>query len=363
MKSSTSNKFKNQVVKIFWITVAWTIISVNNFFFGYSTLKGFNCDLGDLDPTVFFYSSILTGLLAGIIGGSGVVLLWEGWLRTKNYGVALVNIFWSYCLIYLAVDILTNLYRFSHELGLSFFSSQVWEKVLIGLLSIETLYSFVSWLVIVLVTLIVLQVNDKYGPGIFASFLLGRYFQPKREERIFMFLDLRSSTTIAEKLGEERYFSFIKDVFKDVTPAIIYAKGEIYQYVGDEIVVSWKMNKGIENANCLQCFFEVQLALRRQSAYYEKNYDGITPEFKAGLHYGYVMAGEIGVVKRDIAFSGDVLNTAARIQSKCNELGVNILLSKFLLDKLALKPNLFNPQRIGDMVLRGKQQKVMLYTV
>ena len=67
-----------------------------------------------------------------------------------------------------------------------------------------------------------------------------------------MFLDLRSSTAIAEKLGEERYFNFIKDVFKDVTPAIIYAKGEIYQYVGDEIVVSWKMNNGIENANCLQ---------------------------------------------------------------------------------------------------------------
>lgn len=79
-----------------------------------------------------------------------------------------------------------------------------------------------------MITLIILQVNDKYEPGVFSSFLLGQYFQLKREERIFMFLDLRSSTTIAEKLGEIRYFNFIKDVFRDVTPSIINSKGEIY---------------------------------------------------------------------------------------------------------------------------------------
>lgn len=142
----------------------------------------------------------------------------------------------------------------------------------------------------------------------------------------------------------------------------INAKGEIYQYVGDEIVVSWKMDRGMENANCLRCFFDVQLALRRKANYFMESYN-IEPEFKAGLHYGHVMAGEIGVVKRDIAFSDDVLNTTARIQAKCNEMGVNILLSKFLLDKLALPPNTFEPKKIGDLLLRGKQQKVVLYTV
>ena len=177
-----------------------------------------------------------------------------------------------------------------------------------------------------------------------------------------MFLDLRSSTTIAEKLGEIRYFNFLKDVFRHSTPGILHNKGEIYQYVGDEIVVSWKMDKGLNNANCLQCFFDVQVALRQRASYYQDTY-GILPEFKAGLHYGHVMAGEIGLVKRDIVFSGDVLNTTARIQSKCNELGVNILISKYLLEKLVLPPHTFAPERLGDMILRGKQQKVILYTV
>ena len=82
------------------------------------------------------------------------------------------------------------------------------------------------------------------------------------------------------------------------------------------------MHAGVENANCLNCFFEIQEALRVKSSYYKKTYNGIVPEFKAGLHYGYVVAGEIGVVKRDIVFSGDVLNTAARIRRVAAECGV-----------------------------------------
>lgn len=95
---------------------------------------------------------------------------------------------------------------------------------------------------------------------------------------------------------------------------------------------------------------------------YMTNY-GVGPVFKAGLHYGHVMAGEIGVVKREIAFSGDVLNTTARIQDKCNELGEDILASKLLIDKLNLRNDGFRPQEIGDMELRGKKEPVTLFTV
>ena len=361
MKKRTFTELKSQLTKIFWITVAWTIISVQQFLVGYLTLRDFGC-LNGVDPSVFFYGSILTGVAAGVIGGSGVVFLWEKWLRSKDYGRALLYIFFSYTGIFLIVTFVNDLYFSVQYPGLSIFSFTVWDKALSNLLNID-IHSFLLWLVVVLGTLIVLQVNDKYGPGVFGAFLLGRYFQPKREERIFMFLDLRSSTTIAEKLGEERYFNFIRNVFKDVTPAILRTKGEIYQYVGDEIVISWKMNYGTKNANCLQCFFQVQSVLLDKRKYYEKNYDDIYPEFKAGIHYGHVMAGEVGVVKRDIVFSGDVLNTTARIQSKCNELGVNVLLSKFLLDKLSLKSNKITTQKMGDMLLRGKKEKVSLYTL
>jgi adenylate cyclase len=96
--------------------------------------------------------------------------------------------------------------------------------------------------------------------------------------------------------------------------------------------------------------------------YFEDNF-GVQPEFKAGLHYGNVMAGEIGVVKRDIAYSGDVLNTTARIQGKCNELRVDILLSKSLIDRLHAAIDKFTVQELGTIELRGKKEKVHLCTV
>ncbi|MCO6480502.1 MAG: adenylate/guanylate cyclase domain-containing protein [Phaeodactylibacter sp.] len=136
----------------------------------------------------------------------------------------------------------------------------------------------------------------------------------------FLFLDIRSSTTIAEQLEEVQYFEFVKDFFQDVTPAILATKGEAYQYVGDEIVVSWPLDKGLRDNNCIHAFFEALRSIRGKVPHYQQKY-GVSPSFKVGLHCGTVVTGEIGVIKRDIAHSGDVLNTAARIQSKCNELG------------------------------------------
>jgi len=237
--------------------------------------------------------------------------------------------------------------------------AEVWSIIT----SLTFIVNYLGWLTLVIFTLIALLVNDKYGPGVFASFLLGRYFQPKREERIFMFLDLRGATTTAEQLWESRYFNFLKDVFRDSTSSILKSNGEIYQYVGDEITISWEKDAGILNANCLQCFFDIRQRLLDNASYYREKYDGIVPDFKAGLHFGFVMVGEIGVIKRDIAYSGDVLNTAARIQSKCNELGVNILISKHLLDGLGALSTAFKPREIGEIDLRGKQHSLMLYTI
>ena len=358
-----SNTLKSSLFKILWITVVWTFIAVSYILTIYFSLISFRGDLQDVDMWVQIKGTLITGILAGIIGGGLVVFFWEKWLRTKTYGSSLWSIFWTYTVINFIVEIPGSLYVGSSELGLPFYHAKVWLSVWATTASIPWLLSYLFWLLVVVATLIVLLVNDKYGPGVFRDFLLGKYFHPKREERIFMFMDLRSSTGIAEKLGEQRYFNFLKDTFQHVTKSILDSKGEIYQYVGDEIVISWKMHAGVTNANCLNCFFEIQEVLRQKISYYKETYDGIIPEFKAGLHYGYVMAGEIGVVKREIAFSGDVLNTASRIQEKCNELGVNILLSNILLDKLCLQPDSFAPRKIGDMELRGKKQGVMLYTI
>jgi adenylate cyclase len=356
-------KIKSQIEKIIWITLFWTLFALFQFLIGYITLTGFNVDLSNLNPVNFLKDSIFIGIVAGLLGGSLIVFFWENWLRTKSYSWALLNIFWSYTVLYLLVHILGDLFSSETQSNGSLIHSHSWTEAWLMITSLSFILNYLSWLTMVIFTLIALLVNDKYGPGVFVSFLLGRYFHPKREERIFMFLDLRGATTIAEQLGEGRYFNFLKDVFRDSTPDILKSKGEIYQYVGDEIVISWKKDTGTLNANCLQCFFDIKQQLLDNASYYQEKYDGTVPEFRAGLHFGFVMVGEIGVVKRDIAYSGDVLNTASRIQSKCKELGVNILISKNLLVGLGSLPNAFKPREIGEIDLRGKQHSLMLYTM
>jgi adenylate cyclase len=357
------SKFKSQVAKIVWITLFWIVISVFQFLASYSTLIQFNYDLTGLKTIMILKGSIITGFIAGLLGGSFIVFLWGKWLRTKSYGWSLLNIFWSYSLVYLVIAVISGLLFHAIQLDVPIFHLRARQATWTHLASLITVYNYLFWLLVVVITFIALLVNDKYGPGVFRSFLLGKYFHPKREDRIFMFLDLRGSTTIAERLGEYQYFHFLKSIFRDATPGIINSKGEIYQYVGDEIVISWKKDSGIQNANCLQCFFDIQQCFLDKASYYRETFDGIVPEFKAGLHYGFVMTGEIGVIKRDIAHSGDVLNTTARIQSKCNELGVNILISNHLLEKLELLSTPFKPIIVGEMALRGKQQTVMLYSL
>ncbi len=180
-------------------------------------------------------------------------------------------------------------------------------------------------------------------------------------ERIFMFLDIRSSTTIAEELGHVQYFELLNDFFRDIAEPISKNKGQIYQYVGDEVVVSWSLEDGLADANCLQCFFDIVDIMARYAHKYESKY-GINPSFKAGMHYGKVSTGTVGTLKKEIIYTGDVLNTASRIEGLCNKHDVDLLLSKTLIDKLPLN-HAFAAKRIGEISLRGKSTEIMLFTV
>jgi adenylate cyclase len=267
----------------------------------------------------------------------------------------------AYVLIFVLVSLIASLAMLIGEYGLLGISFDSMKTILWFVLNPTLIANFILWGVITLLTLFLLQVNDKFGPGILLKFLAGNYHQPKKEERIFMFMDMRSSTTIAEKIGNEKYFNLLNDVFADITNTILNNEGEIYQYVGDEIVISWSIKKGTRQANCLHCFTQIQEKLADLRPIYEKKYS-VIPEFKAGLHYGLVMAGEIGVIKKDIIYSGDVLNTTARIQEQCNHHGVDILLSKETFDLISDTEE-FKLIPLGSIALRGKKRKIDLNTI
>lgn len=356
-------RLRMDIAKVMVITFCYTLISVFIAFFNDALLHSvFTIGVSKLyEFKAYLLINILSGFIAGIVGGSALVTVNSRLFRKKSFGYSILATAVVYILTFCLVTVIGMGIGVLVQLGNEATINEYAERYFELFWNPTSLNFFVLWFVITLFTLFLLQVNDKFGPGILAKFLKGKYHRPKKEQRFFMFLDMRSSTTIAEKLSNEQYFNLLSDLFNDITDTILDHEGEIYQYVGDEIVISWTMKKGIKKANCLHCFIQIQKKLISLSQHYEYKY-GLTPEFKAGLHCGTVMAGEIGSIKKDIVYSGDVLNTTARIQELCNQYKVDFLLSKKAFD-LMEDSEQFELISLGIIDLRGKESQINLNTL
>jgi adenylate cyclase len=205
------------------------------------------------------------------------------------------------------------------------------------------------------------QVGKKLGPGVLWNWITGRYHDPREETRIFMFLDVKDSTRLAEQLGNLRFSALVRDFFSDMSKPVIETRGEVSHYIGDEAVLTWRLDRGLHNANCVELFFKMRQAIEKRREHYTKAY-GMVPEFKAGVHVGPVVACEVGDIKSEIVFHGDVLNTAARIQSHCNELSSDLLVSEDLLEMLVL-PGHLSSKYHGKFLFKGKEHEVGVYSV
>ena len=202
------------------------------------------------------------------------------------------------------------------------------------------------------------QLDRFLGPGVLVRYMLGRYHRPHREARIFMFLDLKSSTALAEELGPEAYYGLINEFFRDISGPVLANAGEIYEYVGDEVVLTWKEEQGIKDANCIRVFFDIDRIIEKKNQRYLDRF-GVVPEYKAGVHVGEVMTAEIGDLKKGLVFNGDVLNTGSRIEKECERVGRRLLSSADLFERLTL-PDGLTAEAMGPAALRGKSEPLEL---
>jgi len=300
-------------------------------------------------------------LFGGLVLGLLEEVVFKRFLLAKSFAIRSLVKTTIYLSFIMTIILLTGAFNSSTLLGVPLMHPDNVAATLNLLTNFVLLSVLIYLTAFIALTQYVRESIDRIGTNAVTNFFTGKYTTPKIEDRIFMFLDMRSSTTIAEKLGHEEYYKLLNLYYKDMTDAIINTAGEIYQYVGDEIVVSWKLKRGIKNNNCIQCFFLIQRALANNKAYYIDKF-GVAPGFKAGLHCGQVTTGEIGVIKKEILFTGDVLNTTARIQSLCNEQQVDLLISGELKNRLQLEPS-FEASSKGNFELRGRDQSVELFAV
>ena len=325
--------------------VAWTLAFI---FLSFVRGEGTE-ELGSVQFELMqaFLASMMMGPIFGAISGIAQVL-------TEEYGykqISLRKLFLFrlvYAILFVIAIILLGYAIYGKDISLYQFAFEP------GSFSI---YFYIVFVDIFLFGL--RQVNLYFGENNLWKLLRGKYYHPHEEDRILMFLDLKSSTTHAERLGHIRYSAMIRDCFNDLGVVMDYG-AEIYQYVGDEAILTWSIKRGTKHANCLRAFFRFKDQLAKRRAYYMKEYDAM-PVFKAGIHAGIVTVTEVGKFKKEIAYHGDTINTAARIQGKCNELQQELLISGSLKDQLDTEEYRFD--RMGSLALRGKQEEVSVFAV
>ncbi len=298
------------------------------------------------------------GLVGALLGGSFLIFYVNVKYQDKPYGYTIVAVSIAFIIVVAFITVIMGLVLISIRAG-NPFSDPVAQLAYKDFLKDSShAKAAIAWFFVVAVTQLLLQVNSKFGQANFWNIIRGKYNSPKEERRIFMFLDINSSTEIAEQLGDENYHAFLKDFFADITDPILNNKGSIYQYVGDEVVVAWTYEDGIENIHCVRCFFDMKFHIYKKKEKYLNRY-GLIPAFKAGMHCGRVIAGEIGIIKRDITYSGDVLNTTSRILNKCAEFNEEVIASNELLSELHFAKD-YITRPLGAIKLRGKQKEVLL---
>ncbi|MUP47248.1 adenylate/guanylate cyclase domain-containing protein [Gramella sp. BOM4] len=311
----------------------------------------------------FLLVNIIGPAVGGFLGGGILIIRLSEKLRKKSYWYYVFVNFWFFLGFILVLNTIIP-YWFYYRDEINNAADPFSRAIDLLVLNPYALRNTVTWMVIAWITVQGLKIYEKYAPTTLIALLLGRFHRPHEVSRIFMFLDLSDSTSIAEKLGHIQFFELLKDFFSDMTDPILDSQAEIYQYIGDEIVVSWSLRKSVlKHVQPLECFFRIENSVKNQKDYYLEKY-GLLPHFKAAIHSGEVVVGEIGVIKREIVYSGDILNTTSRIMEQCKVYNQRLIISHELLEKFPRKRlGKYEILELGEMALRGKTKKMRLFGV
>ncbi|MBR31777.1 MAG: hypothetical protein CMN77_10705 [Spirochaetaceae bacterium] len=189
-----------------------------------------NVQMGKLNPL-----STLNGIVDGLLIGSTLaayhLFFYDGgrtqFFRKLNFSLSLMVNSISYTALIIFSRTLGRLLTLEYANPMAAFEDPL-------LLETTVLVLLASLLVNA-----VFQASELIGSGELRRFVTGRYHRPKTEFRVFLFLDLVSSTSIAERIGSLSFLNLLDDFYRDLTEAILRSRAEIYKYVGDEIILTW----------------------------------------------------------------------------------------------------------------------------
>lgn len=297
----------------------------------------------------------IVGFISGFLTGFFELFIYRQRLRKVNFllGILIKSVSYTISVYLIIILFLTIFLEFTGSVNAQDLLHKFTDKELFIIL----VQAFKGSLLIVLL----LHLDDLLGDGTIRRYMSGQFHKPKQQEMVFMFLDLKSSTKLAEELGDDQYYSLVDDFFHDISKPIVECDAEIYKYVGDEVIIMWPMEKAVESPNCVDLFFMIRHTVRRKKEYYMNKY-GVLPIFKAGMHGGTVVSALIGDIRKEIVYSGDVLNTSSRLEEICNDYNAELLISDAVYNKLKWTGR-YNAKSLGIIQLKGKLKPLEVFSI
>ena len=317
---------------------------------------------------------ILDGYFAGVSGDAGITVEMQHRAITWFIGGSLI---WGFEIFFVSSRYGTGIRRLHFMMAIAIKSVVLILIVAsVGLLGRGLLHDsyelsfliepgFFRTLMFVFMAIIsiqtVLQIIRIVGGRTLVNFILGKYYRPIREEKIFMFLDLVGSTALAERMGDVGVQTMITRFFFDIDEPIIEFGGEVHRYVGDQVVVTWPLGSDEDNMRVIQCYFAIARKIQQKALEYEREF-GLVPSYRIGLHGGPVVISQCGDHKQEISYFGDTVNTAARIEQQCKAFDCPLLISSDLLARIKL-PESLQILSMGTVTLTGRKKETELDTI
>lgn len=177
-----------------------------------------------------------------------------------------------------------------------------------------------------------------------------------------LFSDIRSFTTISETMPPRELLDFLNEYFTGMVSIILSQRGVVDKFIGDAIMAVFgaPAPEPDDPLHAVLAALEMRATLRQINTGFAER--GL-PEIRAGigLHYGQVVAGNMGHAERmEYTVIGDTVNVASRLEGLTKELGCDILMSGELHDLVAHE---IDATPIRRVKVKGRAEEVMVYEV
>jgi adenylate cyclase len=297
--------------------------------------------LGRTSPTSVAIGVVYGLLISATIGGVELFVLdgpMRAWLGSLSFTANLI----ARSAIYASIIVIIQLFQLGEVIAgvpLQTSSENFW-------------FGFIYSAVLAVLMNLVFGIANLIGPRALRNFITGRYHAPVEENRFVLFVDIAGSTGLAEQLGGVGIHRFLDRTFRLLTTSVVDYRGEVLNYVGDEVIVTWPERGGAVDCRPLRCFVAMREELSRASGQFEREF-GASPRIRGSLHFGSVIVGEIGDIKRAIVFNGDVMNTGARLEELSRGVEGGFLASRAAMARFNSAPP-FAVRDLGQLPIRGR---------